>query len=120
MNRRGFLGSILALGAAPAIVRADSLMRIVPIQTTVWQVVGVREDLSDVLGIPGVRLMPLSKIADASKYILVAESGGQVFRKTIAVTGTWDMADRQLEVAYQIQKRGKEMKRDIEWARRGA
>ena len=30
MNRRGFLGSILELGAAPAIVRADSLMRIVP------------------------------------------------------------------------------------------
>jgi hypothetical protein len=35
MNRRGFLGSILALGAAPAIVRADSLMRIVPLETTV-------------------------------------------------------------------------------------
>ncbi len=30
MNRRGFLKSILALAAAPAIVRADSLMRIVP------------------------------------------------------------------------------------------
>lgn len=29
MNRRGFLGTILALGAAPAIVRADSLMRII-------------------------------------------------------------------------------------------
>jgi hypothetical protein len=29
-TRRGFLGSILALGVAPAIVRADSLMRIVP------------------------------------------------------------------------------------------
>lgn len=29
MNRRGFLGSILALGAAPAIVRAESLMRII-------------------------------------------------------------------------------------------
>lgn len=28
MNRRGFLGSILALGAAPAVVRASSLMRI--------------------------------------------------------------------------------------------
>lgn len=28
MNRRGFLGSILALGAAPAIVKAESLMRI--------------------------------------------------------------------------------------------
>lgn len=30
MNRRGFLGSILTACAAPAIVRADSLMRIVP------------------------------------------------------------------------------------------
>ena len=28
MNRRGFLGSMLALGMAPAIVRAESLMRI--------------------------------------------------------------------------------------------
>jgi hypothetical protein len=35
MNRRGFLGSILALAAAPAIVRADSLMRIVPVETTI-------------------------------------------------------------------------------------
>jgi hypothetical protein len=30
MDRRGFLGSILALGVAPAIVRAGSLMRIAP------------------------------------------------------------------------------------------
>ncbi len=30
MNRRGFLGAILAAAAAPAIVRADSLMRIIP------------------------------------------------------------------------------------------
>lgn len=29
-TRRGFLGSILALAAAPAIVRADSLMRVIP------------------------------------------------------------------------------------------
>lgn len=28
MDRRGFLGTILALGAVPAIVRADSLMRV--------------------------------------------------------------------------------------------
>lgn len=34
-TRRGFLGSILALGVAPAIVRADSLMRIVPRDTVV-------------------------------------------------------------------------------------
>lgn len=30
MNRRSFLGACLALGVAPAIVRADSLMRVVP------------------------------------------------------------------------------------------
>ena len=35
MNRRGFLGSILALSAAPAIVRADSLMRVVPVNLLV-------------------------------------------------------------------------------------
>lgn len=35
MDRRSFIGSILALAAAPAIVRADSLMRIVPRGTTV-------------------------------------------------------------------------------------
>lgn len=34
MNRRSFLGSILAAAAAPAIVRADSLMRIVPREMT--------------------------------------------------------------------------------------
>lgn len=30
MNRRGFLGAMLLAGAAPAIVRADALMKIVP------------------------------------------------------------------------------------------
>ena len=36
MNRRGFLQSCIALAAAPAIVRADSLMRIVPRDRLVW------------------------------------------------------------------------------------
>ncbi len=35
MNRRGFLGSIIAACAAPAIVRADALMRVVPVETAV-------------------------------------------------------------------------------------
>lgn len=35
MNRRGFLGSMLALGAAPAIVRADALMQLVPVQSLI-------------------------------------------------------------------------------------
>lgn len=36
MDRRGFIGSILAAATAPAIVRADSLMRIVPRDMDVW------------------------------------------------------------------------------------
>lgn len=36
MNRRGFLGSILAACAAPAIVRADALMRVVPVDTVLF------------------------------------------------------------------------------------
>jgi len=40
MNRRGFLQSIIAAGAAPAIVRADSLMRIVQKGTSVIVPVG--------------------------------------------------------------------------------
>jgi hypothetical protein len=35
MNRRGFLGAMLTACAAPAIVRADSLMRIVPVSTII-------------------------------------------------------------------------------------
>lgn len=35
MNRRGFLGACLAACAAPAIVRADSLMRIIPKETVI-------------------------------------------------------------------------------------
>lgn len=35
MNRRGFLGAILASAVAPAIVRADALMRIVPREASV-------------------------------------------------------------------------------------
>ena|SRR6185369_3233199 len=38
MDRRGFLGSILAACAAPAIVRADSLMRVVSRDTGILTV----------------------------------------------------------------------------------
>lgn len=61
VSRRGFLGSILALAAAPAIVRADSLMRIVPRETTilanelvsyseVWQFNQLRPRIVEILG----------------------------------------------------------------------
>jgi hypothetical protein len=45
MQRRSFLGSILALAAAPAIVRADSLMRVIPRETSL-----LIEDLPGIVG----------------------------------------------------------------------
>lgn len=49
LNRRGFLAGMLALGAAPAIVRAESLMRVVPLDKVLDCEVGkgwlVYEDL---------------------------------------------------------------------------
>ena len=44
MNRRGFIGSILALCAAPAIVRADSLMRIIPPRALILWGDGIHDD----------------------------------------------------------------------------
>lgn len=52
MNRRGFLGSILALASAPAIVRADSLMRIVPRQAVIVPLGDIAA--GDIISIEGV------------------------------------------------------------------
>lgn len=60
MNRRGFLSGILAAAIAPAIVRADSLMRIVPLDTTIltatygdvvdrYVITGVTEGISETI-----------------------------------------------------------------------
>ena len=43
-TRRGFLGSILALSAAPAIVRADALMRVMPIDRLILWGDGIQDD----------------------------------------------------------------------------
>ena len=41
MNRRGFIGAIIGAAAAPAIVRASSLMPIVPRAGYVWTSYGM-------------------------------------------------------------------------------
>lgn len=70
MNRRGFLGSILAACAAPAIVRADSLMRLVPTETLVLSV----------------------------RPVLDVESIGSLVRKTVAYDIGWDWDIVRLDV----------------------
>ena len=59
MNRRGFLQSCLLLAAAPAIVRADSLMRVIPRETVLLTEAALEETILDAglqnLLWPGVR-----------------------------------------------------------------
>ncbi len=55
MNRRGFLGAMLAAGVAPAIVRADSLMRIVPRDVVILPVMEIgRIDRFTIIRTPSI------------------------------------------------------------------
>ena len=51
MNRRGFLQSCLIACAAPAIVRADSLMKIIPIKTKIIQPEWLTEELKIIISL---------------------------------------------------------------------
>lgn len=72
MDRRGFLGAILAAAAAPAIVRADSLMRVIPREQLVLHKaaqIGITEAAWDItlhpLAADGDMLMVEARIAAA-------------------------------------------------------
>lgn len=54
MSRRSFMGSMLALAAAPAIVRADSLMRVIPINTTILTEAHIEAALTEISKITGL------------------------------------------------------------------
>lgn len=66
ISRRSFLGAILGAAAAPAIVRADSLMRVVAPKTTIL----VPGELGR---IEGVRFVASSYIDFTSKALRAAE-----------------------------------------------
>ena len=72
MNRRGFLGSILAACAAPAIVRADSLMRIVPRETEVITLAGdlIHGEIGHLEGMRYVGSVPGSLSMDQVRGII--------------------------------------------------
>lgn len=69
MNRRGFLGSILAAAVAPAIVRADSLMRIVPRETLFMNVDMAFNDATAVARMLGLQLIGFSVIEEQCDII---------------------------------------------------
>lgn len=63
MNRRGFLGSMLALCAAPAIVRASSLMKIAP---------GF-EELESGIVVPGNQLLTIEMITNEALRMFMVQ-----------------------------------------------
>lgn len=83
MNRRGFLGSILAAAAAPAIVRASSLMPIVAPKIIVpsKEIFVPPHDLEDVFKTKlytgtGVSQTITHSIGYAPSFILIKKSDG--------------------------------------------
>lgn len=65
-TRRGFMQSILALGIAPAIVRADSLMRVVAHDITIIPAIApMRVDM-----LYGTRLLTIDQITKEALLIL--------------------------------------------------
>ncbi len=88
LNRRQFLGSILALAAAPAIVRASSLMK-VPVRQT--QLFGAAYDLGgpeslvmyDAAGMPLVS-MPIAFNLAKNGLALAKQAEGVVMRTGVA------------------------------------
>lgn len=66
-SRRSFLSSILSLGVAPAIVRADSLMRVIPLDTylltesnledIIIEISKIRDDMGLKLEVPLTKLL---------------------------------------------------------------
>ena len=69
MNRRGFLGAILVAASAPAIVRADTLMRTVPTGLLVSTPDSDLFVITDVAGTSGT-IAPLSSIDAALRAAL--------------------------------------------------
>ena len=76
MNRRGFLGAILAVGVAPEIVKAGSLMRINPEILVVPHGIDVRPVLdiakidAKIASIGGNRLLTVEEITKRNLEIL--------------------------------------------------
>lgn len=66
ITRRGFLSRIIALAAAPAIVRADSLMRVIAVDTSII-----------LPGTLGIALDNLTPNIDYTHSVWIKQPGGQ-------------------------------------------
>lgn len=103
MDRRGFIGSILVACAAPAIVRADSLMRIIPMDTKVVPYGGATfyiEDLaSDQYPDGSFRLWQQIR-SDGGGYSLRIATGNVA----LAEGGHWTIVPRSVLSTYSSEK----------------
>jgi len=75
LSRRGFLTGMLALGAAPAIVRAASLMKVVTPAGLIWSGVDLARGEDD------------TEIISADYYIIMHPSAEEAMRE-LMITGS--------------------------------
>jgi len=83
LSRRGFLTGMLALGAAPAIVRAASLMKVVTPAGLIWSGVDLAQSVVTARRRPNGD----TKIIGADYYIIMHPSAEQAMRK-LMITGS--------------------------------
>lgn len=91
MNRRSFLGAIIASATAPAIVRADSLMRIVPRETLV---LGANDFTVEFWARPGIVNVFIEQEVD----IIEVQTIGAPVRDLLTTAWRYSAADLQLEL----------------------
>lgn len=95
MNRRSFLQSILLTATAPAIVRADSLMRIVPRDTTILTEQAIEEAMIEILRMTDSRG---KRLGYSPKAIYVLPKFYDAAVKLLSPTGMPVMSSPELEL----------------------
>ena len=93
MNRRGFIGSILALGVAPAIVRADSLMRIVPRDLTII----IRMDATEFIEQLTFTTEQIARYFGVPRWM-----NGMVYQGPVVEPGIWPTSAGAIDIAKSI------------------
>lgn len=133
MNRRKFLKGAAALFCAPAIVKAENIMTIQPPGRIMrgissflagptqhdWHMDHLKPIEASIDVYVGdfhtMRVVPHDQTKNATHRTLVCEDNGNLYREKIVVTSSQPMsaADLDREIRYQIERKAKELERDI-------
>jgi hypothetical protein len=117
MNRRGFLGALLAAAAAPAIVRASSLM---PVKApAVWTPPGFQDITCELGSYEGIRFIESDHVMDAARYTgmgIVAAMAPFQHRMSLGLRDTLERGRRKMDEGALVIQREPALIVHSEWA----